>query len=161
MLFRSEEDIADYLAKVSESEMSENSSIKIRGMLSIIGDLERIGDIYYQMSKGIERKNEDKIYFTPEQRNSIIEMLDLVEAALQTMNKNLNSQYSSITMNKAKEHETALNSYRKQLRKEHFSNVESGEYNFQSAVVYSDLFNSLEKIGDHVINVTEGIVGEV
>ena len=57
---RMEADVADYLAKVAESEMSESSSLKIRGMLSIIGDLERIGDIYYQMSKGIERKNEAK-----------------------------------------------------------------------------------------------------
>ena len=32
------------------------TSIRIRGMLSIIGDLERIGDIYYQMSKSFERK---------------------------------------------------------------------------------------------------------
>jgi phosphate:Na+ symporter len=50
---------------------------------------------------------------------------------------------------------------RKQIRKEHFKSVEKGDYNFKSATVYSDLFNSLEKIGDHSINVTEGIIGEI
>ena len=156
---RLEKDVADYLAKISESEMSENSSIKIRGMLSIVGDLERIGDIYYQMSKGIERKVEHKIWFTPKQRKNTLEMFEMVDSALTTMNKNLSSSYSDVTMDKAKELETALNKYRKTLRKEHYENYEKGEYTFQSAAIYSDLFNSLEKVGDHVINVTEGITG--
>ena len=140
--------------------MSENSSLKIRGMLSIVGDLERIGDIYYQMSKVIERKVENKIWFTPDQRSHVLDLFEMVESALTTMNENLNSSYSSVAMDKAKELELAINIYRKALRKEHYVSVERGDYSFQSAAVYSDLFNSLEKVGDHAINVTEGITGE-
>ncbi|MBL4593495.1 MAG: Na/Pi cotransporter family protein [Flavobacteriales bacterium] len=157
---RIEADVADYLAKVSQNEMSENSSIRIRGMLSIVGDLERIGDIYYQMSKGIERKIEKKIWFTPEQRKNILDMFEMVETSLKTMNINLDSSYSSVRLDKAKEHEVALNKFRKAIRKEHFISVEKGDYNFDSATIYSDLFNSLEKVGDHTINVSEGITGE-
>lgn len=40
-------------------------------------------------------------------------------------------------------------------------NVEQGAYNFKNAAIYNDIFNSLEKVGDHVINVTEGVVGEI
>ncbi|MBL4625232.1 MAG: Na/Pi cotransporter family protein [Flavobacteriales bacterium] len=158
---RIEADVANYLAKVSEGEMSESSSIKIRGMLSIIGDLERIGDIYYQMSKTIERKNESKIWFTPEQRNNINEMFEMAEAGLETMVANLEGVSSEVTLVKANEHETALNIYRKKIRKEHLISEEKGDYNFDSATIYSDLFNSIEKVGDHTINVTEGIVGEI
>ena len=129
-------------------------------MLSIVGDLERTGDIYYQMSKGIERKVENKIWFTPDQRKNILEMFDMVEDALITMNGNLAASYSSVGMDKARELEMALNKYRKALRTEHYVSVEKGDYSFQSAAVYSDLFNSLEKVGDHVINVSEGITGE-
>ena len=157
---RLEQEVADYLAKISEGEMSESSSLKIRGMLSIVGDLERIGDIYYQMSKGFERKIEDKVYFTPEQRKNILDMFELVEATLDTMCENLKSQYSEVSMQKAKEQEAALNNFRKAIRKEHYASVEKGDYNFQSAAIYSDLFNSLEKVGDHTINVSEGITGE-
>lgn len=157
---RIEQDVADYLTKVSQSEMSENSSIKVRGMLSIVGDLERIGDIYYQMSKGLERKIEDKVYFTPEQRKNILDMFDLVELNLTTMCGNLEGSYGGVSMIKAQEQEDALNKFRKTLRKDHFASVEKGDYNFKSAAIYADLFNSLEKVGDHVINVTEGITGE-
>jgi phosphate:Na+ symporter len=156
-----EREVADYLTKVSQSEMSENSIIKVRGMFSIIGDLERIGDIYYQMSKVIERKIETKIYFTPEQRKNIVDMFDLVDSNINTMCENLSASYSTVTIFKAQEQEDVLNKYRKTLRKEHYENVEKGEYNFQSAAIYADLFNSLEKVGDHTINVTEGITGEL
>jgi phosphate:Na+ symporter len=157
---RIEVEVADYLAKVSEGEMSENSSIRIRGMLRIIGNLERMGDIYYQMSKGIERKVDKKIYFTPEQRERLLNMFELVDSALENMIKNLNSHYEEITLTKATEYEDSINAYRKTIRKEHFESVERGDYNFQSATIYSELFNSLEKIGDHTINVTEGVMGE-
>lgn len=157
---RMEIDIADYLAKVAEGEMSETSSVRVRGMLRIIGNLERMGDIYYQMSKGIERKNESKTYFTPEQRERLMNMFELVETALNNMNQNLNSSYSDVTTLKAIECENAINKYRKIIRKEHFESVEKGEYNFKSATIYSEIFNSLEKIGDHAINVTEGVTGE-
>ncbi len=112
------------------------------------------------MSKGIERKIEGKVYFTPEQRKNILDMFDLVEANLATMSENLSGSYSSVTMLKAQEQEDTLNKFRKTLRKEHYASVEKGDYNFQSAAIYSDLFNSLEKVGDHTINVTEGITGE-
>jgi phosphate:Na+ symporter len=157
---RIEQDVADYLSKVSEGEMSEASSIRIRGMLSIVGDLERMGDIYYQMSKALERKIEEKVWFTPEQRKNIIDMLDMLDDNLGNMCKNLESNYGTVTMKKSKELETALNKFRKTIRREHFASVEKGDYNFKSATIYADLFNSLEKVGDHSINVTEGVTGE-
>ncbi|MDF1673232.1 MAG: Na/Pi cotransporter family protein [Vicingaceae bacterium] len=153
--------VADYLAKISESEMSNASSIRVRGMLSIVGDLERMGDIYYQMSKAIERKISEKIWFTPEQRQNLLKMFDLLDLCLTTMVENLAKESGEVEINDALDKERELNSFRKKIRKEHFKNVEKGEYNFRSANVYSDLFNSIEKVGDHAINVTEGIIGEV
>ncbi len=152
---RIEVEVANYLSKVSQGEMSEELTIQVRGMLRIVGNLERMGDIFYQMSKTIERKNTKKIYFTPEQRKKLLQMFDIVDDALNQMVQNLSSNYEDITLVKAEELEDIINKYRKKIRKEHFESVERGDYNFQS-----ELFNSLEKIGDHTINVTEGIRGE-
>ena len=141
--------------------MSTETSVRIRGMLSIIGDLERIGDIYYQISKEIERKVEEKVWFTPEQRNNLTEMFSILEKSLDVMNHNLTLDYSAVSITKAKELENQLNAKRDTIKKQHFKDIEKGSYSIKSAGVYSNLFHSLEKIGDHIINVTEGLVGEV
>lgn len=155
-----EAEVADYLTKVSQGEMSEELSLRIRGMLRIIVNLERIGDIYYQMSKTIERKHDNKVWFTPDQRNNILHMFDAVNDAFKNMCLNLNSNYDEVHIEKAKDFEATINNLRTNLRKEHFKNVEQGEYDFKSATAYSELFNALEKVGDHIINVSEGVTGE-
>ena len=155
-----EEEVASYLTKVSQNELSERTSEKIRAMLSMVGDMERIADIYYQISKTTERKRKNKSWFTPEQRGRLLEMYSLMNLVLENMCKNLEMRYSEVELTEAKKLEKSLNKLRKEIRKEHFTNVEKGEYRYDNAAIYSDLFNSLEKIGDHAISVTQSITGE-
>ena len=156
-----EEEVASYLTKVSQNELSERTSEKIRAMLSMIGDMERIADMYYQISKTTERKRKNKIWFIPEQRERLLAMYSLMNQVLENMCKNLEMRYSEVELTEAKKLEKSLNKLRKEIRKEHFTNVEKGEYRYDNAAIYSELFNSLEKIGDHAISVTQSITGEV
>jgi len=158
---RVEVEIADYLAKAARLEMSENASVKMRGMLSITNDLERVGDIFYQISKTLEKKEQEKIYFTPEQRDGLNEMLDLVDKAFVVMNENIKEDRREVSMEKAIEAEKEINQFRNKLRKKHLKLIEKGEVNMQGALMYSNIFSSLEKVGDHVINVSEAAAGEI
>jgi len=76
------------------------------------------------------------------------------------MQNNMKSDDSARLLDKANELETAINKYRNHLRKDYLSKVSKGSYNIQSGIVYNDIFSSLEKIGDHVINVSEALVPE-
>ncbi len=158
---RMEIEIAKYLTKVSENEMSESTSNKVRSLLSIINDLERVGDICYQMSKVIERKAERKIWFTPEQRTNVQKMFVLADDAMNHMVQSLNSNYEQADLQKAKDLEKAINQMRNDLRSEHLKSMGKADYNFEGGLIYNDLFSSIEKIGDHVINVNEAIAGEI
>lgn len=158
---RVEIEIADYLGKAARLEMSEDTSIRMRGMLSITNDLERVGDIFYQISKSLEKKEQEKVYFTPEQREGVNDMLALVEDAFKIMNKNLDSEYGEISMDEAKDAEAKINQLRNKLRKKHLKMIEGGEFHMQGALTYSNLFSSLEKVGDHIINVSEAVAGEI
>jgi phosphate:Na+ symporter len=152
---RVEVEIADYLGKTARLEMSEEASAKMRGMMNITTDLERIGDIFYQMSITLQRKDDKKIYFTPEQRNGLNKMLKLVEEAFEIMNANLNST-GTISVNAAIGKEREINDLRNELREGHLQDIGS-EDNTGNALIYSDMFSSLEKVGDHIINVTEHV----
>ena len=158
---RVEVEVASYLDKLSIQEISQEASSQIRSMLSITNDLERIGDIYYQMSKTIERKDDEKIYFLPEQRENLNKMLDLLEKAFTEMNTNLSSEYGHISLENAKKFEREINQLRNELRKSYLENAEKGEYKFQPGIMYNNLFSSCEKVGDHIINVTEAVSGEI
>jgi len=124
--------------------------------------LERIGDIFYQMSNTIERKSESKIWFTPDQREKLLRMFGLVDMAIDNMLDNLRLDTErEIDLEKVKRLENEINQLRNRLRREYISRVESGNYNLRSGTVYSDLFSSLEKVGDHVENVTEALVEKI
>ena len=154
-------EIADYLLKISEGEMSEKTSLRVRSMLGIVGDLERIGDVYYQISKTYERKQKEKAWFTPDQREHLNFMMGELKEALKVMNLNLDANYDNVTLEKADEVEKRINKLRNKLRKVHLKSMENRDYNMKSGIYYTDLFNSFEKIGDHVVNVTEAITGRI
>jgi phosphate:Na+ symporter len=158
---RVEVEVASYLDKVSTQEISQEASSQIRSMLSITNDLERICDIYYQMSKNLERKDDNKIYFLPEQRDNLNNMLDILEKAFSIMNTNLNSEYGHIIIDDAQKAELEINQLRNDLRKSYLEQAEKGEFKFQSGIMYNDLFSSCEKVGDHIINVSEAVSGEI
>jgi len=157
---RIEEEVTNYLMKVSQGQLSPEASRRVASLLSIANDLERIGDIIFQMSKDISRKIEDEVDFNEEQVKGILEMLDTIEEAFKAMNKNLNKDSRRVTMDEAFRKEADINSQRNKLRKQHLKRMEDKEYNIKSGTIYKDLFYSCEKVGDHIINVTEAITGE-
>lgn len=155
---RVEIEITEYLGKTATLEMSDEASRRMRSMLNIATDLERIGDIFYQIGKTLEKKDNDKIYFTPEQRLGLNRMIDVVGEAFEVMNDNLNAEYGTITLERAHDKERKINHLRDELRQAHIENIETGS-NLNNALIYSNMFSSLEKVGDHIINVSEQVVG--
>ena len=155
-----EVEIADYLAKAAQGEMSDSASLKVRSMISIINDMERIGDICYQMSISIESKRREKEDFTVESSKSIENMLSEVQKALDIMNNNLSSEYSQVTLTEANNAEININNMRNKLRKSYLQKIEKGEMKIQTGMIYHNLIHSLEKVGDHIFNITEAIVGD-
>lgn len=159
---RVEVEVANYLSKISEGELSIDTAIRIRGMNSIVNDLERIGDIFYQVSKSLERKAEAKIWFTPHQRNRLAELFDLVDEAFVVMCENLKKHSADVELERANMLEGKINSKRDEIRSEYLDALSKDEeLHMKGGIIYNDIFASLEKVGDHIINVSEGIVGKV
>ena len=87
-------------------------------------------------------------------------MLSEVQLSLNIMNNNLNSEYSQVTLTEANNSEININDMRNKLRKSYLQKIEKGEMKIQTGMIYNNLIHSLEKIGDHVFNVSESIVGD-
>lgn len=156
-----ESEIVTYLAKVSESELSEKSSLSVRAIMSIAGDLETIADINYNMSRILERKSADKVYFIPKQRDSIIEMFNELSSAMEIMELNIENLDKPIDLEPAYEAEKRINKMRNTLKKKHLKSIEKGEYKFESGLIYTDLFTAIESVGDYVVSISEATAGKI
>ncbi|MBD81233.1 MAG: Na/Pi cotransporter [Crocinitomicaceae bacterium] len=154
-------EVGQYLIKLSETELSERSSIRIRSMLSIINDLERTADVIYQMSRTIERKVEEKIWFTPGQRERIVVLFDKVNEAIVNMQGTLEGNYESANIDESKKIEKEINELRSKFRKQHLKSIEKGDYNIKAGLIYVDIIASAEKLGDHIYDVCEATKGDV
>jgi phosphate:Na+ symporter len=154
---RMEEEIADYLTKISEGELSLTGSKRIKAMLNLVTDIESIGDSCYNLGKTILRKKERKIKFNPLLTENILKMMDLVNKAIKEMQKNLDAGYERINIETATELEEKINKLRNKLKKDHLISVEKKEYSYQTGIIYNDIYCECEKLGDFVINVSEAI----
>ncbi len=151
-------EIATYLTRISEDEMTYDSSKKIRAMLKIIDDMESVGDVVYQLSIIIDTANQRKLIFTSEQRNSLNEMFELVREAFVEMNKNLVASYQEVDPKTAFLIEKNINDKRNMMRHNHVDDLKKKKYKHKIGIYYSDVFSLTEKVGDYIINVTEAIV---
>jgi phosphate:Na+ symporter len=156
---RIEIEIANFLVKVSKNEISEETSQQIRAMLRMNNNFEKIGDLCYQMSVTIQRKNEEKAWFTPTQRNRLKEMFTLINQAFDVMLENVKADLGKSDIQKAVVIENKINDLRDAMRDEHFRSIEKGDYNIRSGLYYNNLYSSCEKIGDHIMNINEAAAG--
>lgn len=158
---RLEVEIAEYLVKISENaNLSIETVRRIRNMQSMINDLERVGDIYFQMSKTYERMIDANQEMPEEALAELREMLDAVLDAIIVMKDNVNGHQKDVRLDLAIQAEDKINSLRDKLRNTHYERLENGSYSVKNGVVYLDILNRLEKIGDHIINVSEAASGK-
>ena len=152
---RMEIEIARFLTKISEGELSNEGSQKISSMLRIIDNLESIGDSIYQMAILKQNQKTQNVTLDKDCRSYLDKMYGMVGKALEIMNTNLHNDYRNVTLDEANEAETEINALRDSLRSHHLESIKAGAYSYQVGTVYSGMYALYEKIGDFVINVSE------
>jgi len=154
-----EDELSDYFNQIYRGELSDNGLKKVKSMQRIVKELENIGDSVYHMAKSIDRKNEQKVWFTQEQRDNLKKMYDLMYAAFDVLIENLEKDYDKVALDKAQMLELQINKLRTTLMNEHFEMAIAPDYNNKSAVIYIDLISASEDMADHIFNINEAITG--
>ena len=156
---RIEYEIASFLNAVSESEISENTSYKIKAMYKIIGEMESLGDSGESISRILSRRNVHNKTFDQDTVKKLNAMVDLVDNAYSVMITNLDlaERTELEEISNAYAAEERINGLRDHLRDEEINSLEDNRKNYQTSVYYMDIVSELEKMGDYMINISQAL----
>ena len=156
---RSEYEIASFLNGVSAEEISESTSIKIKAMYKIVGELESLGDSGESISRILSRKNIHKKVFDADTIKNLNMMADAVNEAYDAMIANLMAAHKGELVNIANAYnaEERLNTLRNNFRDAVIEEIDNGGKNYQTSVYYMDILNEFERMGDFMINVSQDL----
>jgi len=156
---KTELEIANYLNKIAEGELSEESGRRLHAMYKIISEIESIGDSGFSIARTLHRMIDHNMKFDPEMFKKLDQMFLLLEKAFDNMIGNLDQGYKRLAnITDAENSETDINEYRNRLKNEHLLNLENNLYGYQTGVYYMDLIAECEKVGDYIINVSEAVI---
>jgi phosphate:Na+ symporter len=153
-------EIATYLERVINEELSDETNEKVQSMFRQISELESIGDACFKTAKTIQRQRERREDFTPLLYKHLHEMLLLVNEALTQMMVVVNGRRKDLTLDPSAEIEHDINAMRDALRAESINDVEANRYSYSLCSFYNDIISNCEKLGDYVMNVVEARLGK-
>ena len=156
---RIEYEIATFLNALSAEEISENTSVKIKAMYKIIGELESLGDSGEAISRILSRKNVHRKVFNADTLAKLTKMATVVDNAYTVMIDNLLAAHGGrlTEISNAYNAEDRINTLRNNLRDEAIEEIDRQGKNYQTSVYYMDLVGELEKMGDFMINVSQDL----
>ena len=154
---RIEYEIAAFLNAVSEGDISEETSRKIKAMYKIIGELESLGDSGETISRILSRRNVHKKEFDKDSLKNLTDMVAAVDNAYEAMITNLTAAHKGELEQilNAYNAEERINNLRNFLRDAEIEGLESNRKSYQASVYYMDIVNELEKMGDFIINISQ------
>lgn len=148
-----EVEIAGYITKLSEVELSELGNMRIKTMLKIIDHLESIADLCYQMALTIKKKKEANAWFTQELRNNLAREWDLIEKSLNLMVNNLGKDYHEVEIAEAEDIENDINHMRSELKKAYLEEINREKLPYKTGIFYNDLLSHSEKAGNYAYSI--------
>ena len=156
---RMEFEIGSYLNKVLDGRLSSAAKARVASLLSIISELESIGDSCNNIAKALVRKEEADAHFNEYNYANIDEMLRLVSEAMTNMLMVL-SDIDNVTaedLMRSYNKEREINNFRNACRTENIENVNQKKYPYKAGIFYMDIVCEAEKLGDFIVNVIDSM----
>ncbi len=154
-----EKEISDFLVKISQNTISQEQSQAVSSKLHMVNDLERIGDHCENLLRLLRRKYESKLSFSETARGEVHEIASKVREFLQLLMDSFSPGQVNI-LPQAETIEDRIDEMRRSMRTRHVERLCTATCDVQSGLIFIDMLNNFEKIGDHALNIAQIISGK-
>ncbi len=151
-------EITRYLVELSQQTLSPEAANELPVLLHTVNDVERIGDHAVNITEIAVRKFDQKLTFSQsateemgKMRDEVYQMFDDILAAIG--NNDLSAAEESF------KHEETINRMQMELRRSHVRRLSEGTCSAMVGLLFVDFVDNLEKIGDHLTNIAQGVLG--
>ena len=151
-------EITSYLSALSRRNLSDEVSIELPVLLHTVNDLERIGDHAVNIVEIAQRKIDNKIIFS----DSALAEAEKLRAEIDQMIDNVIAALEQDDIEQAKiaiDHERNVNNMQMEFRRSHVERMGEGICSAEAGLIFIDLVDNIEKIGDHLTNIAQAIIG--
>ncbi|MCK4548904.1 MAG: Na/Pi cotransporter family protein [Candidatus Krumholzibacteria bacterium] len=151
-------EITRYLIDISMEGLEEEEAEQIPVFIHSVNDIERIADNAVNIMELGQRRSDKDLSFS----DLAIEELNIMYKVVSEMLQDVSRGLETGDLGAAREaiiKEEELNRMQRSLRKSHTKRLSEGSCQMLSGIVFIDCVDCFEKIGDHLSNIAEGLLG--
>ena len=142
-------EIADFLTKISRSDISGDTSEANTLLLRLVGRIESINDSCYSVGQLIQQKKESRSKFTEDMDAKILNYFERIDVIMESFNIDL-SNAASIEIGLERTRRDEIDVYTEKLNLQHLKDIKKGTYKYKVGIIYSDLCAELNQLSNHV-----------
>ncbi|PEA34845.1 Na/Pi cotransporter family protein [Bacillus toyonensis] len=151
--------ITEYLVLLSEKPLSSADSEKHSVLAGVVGDIERVGDHVENLVELVDFQISNRVSLSDDALTELNEMLELTISTLQdAINAltNFDTELAQTVIAK----ERKIDQMERVLRKRHVIRLNERSCSGDASIIFVDMVSNLERIGDHAVNIADGVLGE-
>ena len=152
-----QKNITEYLISLTKRELSDKKRNLIPALLHSVNDLERVGDYCESIVKASQKGYEHDLSFSSPANMELGKLFEKARVLMRQTKKaieNDDHRAAAITLNIDRE----IHDLVRLCRNNHITRLERGDCISDAGLVYSDVLTALERISEHLCNITKGIL---
>ncbi len=146
-----------YLLRCTSSGVSDATMAHVTSMLRVVAELEDICDCGYRLVLLAERRHRKQRQLSSETLKQVHDFSQLVLQFMDFYSSRLTTGVPASDMETAYQLENLIDSFRKSLRKESVRRMRVSGDVIKAEILYIDIINNMESIGNHSLNVLQAL----
>ncbi len=152
-----QKEITQYLVEISERNLEKDEAETIPVLLHSVNDVERVGDHAINILEISERKIDQKLPIKEKDLSALQKMVAVTDSMLEDTHIALMDK-SVDAGRRVLDSEKQLNELQIDLKEKEAKRVNREKVNYLSGIIFNDFVDNMEKIGDHLTNIAQGVL---